>query len=230
MTTNKKTPDSTPALEVETALYLVVDLAGLDPSTLSDRLTITLNTLPLSAILLAHQDGASGNIDALRVMVANIQNHNIAALVSNDPKFAQVVGADGIHLHWRASITADYEATRALGGGTMMIGADAGKSRHDAMVLAERNADYVAFGVPSNLKDQETARARQLDLIKWWAELFEIPVVAFDITTPEQAAAAKAAGADFVAATLPPNSTDQAQFKAWLNAFADLFPTPRTYA
>ncbi len=228
-TTQKSAPS--PQSEVHAALYLVVnvnDLGNLDGET--ERLAKVLKTLPVSALLVATQDGETCNKDALRALIKNIQGHDIAAMVSNDPKLAQDVGADGVHMHWRSSIAADYEAARALGGGAMMIGADAGKSRHDAMVLAETNADYVAFGVPANLKDQDSARARQIDLVAWWAQMFELPVVAFDITTPEQASELKAAGADFIAATLPPNSTDGALFEAWLAGLAGLFTTSQKTA
>jgi len=225
MQSTTQKPDPSNQSDVEPALYLVMDVSTEDDLTAhTKRLGKALDRLPISALLVASYDSEACDKDALKLLVNQIQNHNIAAMVSNDPKLAQEVGADGVHMHWRATIAADYEAARALGGGAMMIGAEAGKSRHDAMVLAETNADYVAFGVPAVLKDQETARTRQIELVAWWAEMFEIPVVAFDITTPEQATAIKAAGADFIAATLPPNSTDEAQFEAWLSAFADLFP------
>lgn len=186
------------------------------------RLITSLQSLPVSAVLLPPPRNADANSDGetLRPLVATIQNENVAAIVSDDAKLARTLDADGVHLPWRATITTDYETARGVGGGQMMIGADAGKSRHDAMVLAESGADYIAFGVPPELKDQESARARQAELIAWWAELFEIPVVAFHITTPAQGHSARQAGADFIAATLPPNSTDQSAFEDWLADFA----------
>lgn len=231
MQTTTQKPNPSNQSEVHTALYLVTDLndhshTGAE----AGRLRKALDALPVSALLVANQNSETCDNDALHTVIKKVQGHDIAAIVSNDPKLAHEVGAGGVHMHWRSSIAADYEAARALGGGAMMIGAEAGKSRHDAMVLAETNADYVAFGVPASLKDQETARARQIELVTWWAEMFEIPVVAFDVTTPEQATVLKAAGADFIAATLPPHSTDEAQFDAWLSAFADLFTVSQATA
>lgn len=219
--------------DLETELYLVVP--GDHSNTGCARnLMLALETLQISAVLLPARPCRDGiqteNLRALRDLVAVLQSKDIAVMVNEDPKLAREIGADGVHLDWRSSIIADYEAARGLGGGQMMIGAVAGKSRHDAMVLAEAGADYISFGVPGTVKDQQTARKRQLELIAWWAEMFEIPVVAFDITTIEQAATVKAAGADFVAATLPPNSTDQAQFEDWLAGFANLFPRIETKA
>ncbi len=233
MQTKTQKPKSSCPPDIKTELYVVMP----DEGTLADqssRLMTALDRLKTSVVLLpspSRGDSESDdNTGALKDLVARLQSRDIAVMVKDDPKLARDIGADGVHMDWRTSIVTDYEAARGLGGGQMMIGAVAGKSRHDAMLLAETGADYIAFGVPSTLKDQETARARQLELIVWWAETFEIPVVAFDIATPEQAAAVKQAGADFIAATLPPNSTDQAQFEAWLTAFANLFTASQNNA
>ena len=37
----------------------------------------------------------------------------------------------------------------------------------------------------------------------WWAEIFQVPCVAFDVETAQEAEALAAAGVDFVAVTLP---------------------------
>jgi thiamine-phosphate pyrophosphorylase len=65
-------------------------------------------------------------------------------------------------------------------------------------VLGEAGADYVGFGVPEGVKDTDGARARRLELISWWAEVFEIPCVAFDVAAPEDADRLARAGADFI--------------------------------
>jgi thiamine-phosphate pyrophosphorylase len=44
---------------------------------------------------------------------------------------------------------------------------------------------------------------RRGEMVEWWAPLFEVPCVAFDVETCEEAAALAAYGADFVAVTLP---------------------------
>ncbi len=75
------------------------------------------------------------------------------------------------------------------------------------MTFGEMNADYVAFGVPAFVKDRETAFERQLDLIAWWAEIFEVPCVAMDVASVDQAAVLADAGADFVCLTLSAGAT-----------------------
>ncbi len=70
---------------------------------------------------------------------------------------------------------------REILGGRFIVGADAGRSRDDAMTLGEAGADYVGFGIPAHVEDRETARERRLDLVAWWSEIFEVPCVAFDV-------------------------------------------------
>jgi hypothetical protein len=40
-------------------------------------------------------------------------------------------------------------------------------------------------------------------MVAWWAPIFEVPCVAFDVETCEEGAELAADGADFVAVTLP---------------------------
>ncbi len=49
------------------------------------------------------------------------------------------------------------------------------------MTAGEDGADYVGFGIPAFVKDRETAIERQIELIAWWSEIFEVPCVAFDV-------------------------------------------------
>jgi thiamine-phosphate pyrophosphorylase len=66
------------------------------------------------------------------------------------------------------------------------------------MVLGEAGADYIGFGIPRHVTNINGARARRLDLVSWWAEIFEVPCVAFDVATPEDAEQLASAGADFI--------------------------------
>jgi thiamine-phosphate pyrophosphorylase len=84
----------------------------------------------------------------------------------------------------------------------------------DAMMLGEAGADYVGFGIPAHVEDRETARARQLDLVAWWGEIFEPPCVAFDVETIGDAAHLAAAGADFVALK-PPSTSTSTELARW---------------
>jgi thiamine-phosphate pyrophosphorylase len=96
-----------------------------------------------------------------------------------------------------------YAEAREIVGGRFIVGGDVGRSRHDAMTIAEAGADYVGFGIPEHVEDRETARARRRELVAWWSEIFEVPGVAFDVDTFEDASELARAGADFVALPLP---------------------------
>src|SRR5258705_150257 len=69
--------------------------------------------------------------------------------------------------------------------------------RHDVMVAAEAGADYVMLGEPDRDGRRPSFEAI-IERVAWWAQLFEIPCVAFAASADEVAPLA-AAGADFVA-------------------------------
>jgi len=103
-------------------------------------------------------------------LVAPLQRLGLAVLTDDDPQTAARTGADGVEI---PDLEAYREARRVLGP-DRIVGASCGSSRHRAMELAEAGADYVAF-----------AQSAHLDLISWWAEIFEIPCIAADPVTPE---------------------------------------------
>ena len=69
------------------------------------------------------------------------------------------------------------------------------------MSLGEAGADYVSFGIiPPATGDASSANARahRADLIAWWAPIFEVPCVAFDVGTVDEVSALAEAGADLL--------------------------------
>jgi thiamine-phosphate pyrophosphorylase len=178
-------------------LYAVVDAGeGAD-----DRLTAALAAADISAVLVAP---GAGQLDAAaaRPLVEQARRAGVTALVLDDAGLARAVGAGGVHLTAHDSPEAAYTAARERLGQAGVVGVDPGISRHAAMLLAEAGADYVGFGAPAHLKDRDKARARREELIAWWAQIFEVPCVAFDVETPEEAERLAAAGADFIAVSL----------------------------
>ena len=151
--------------------------------------------------------------------VAAFQDLGLATLISADAALARVVKADGVHLPASKSAQSSYREAREILGSRFIVGVDVGRTRHDGMVLGEEGADYIAFGIPSHVEDRETARARRLELIRWWSEIFEPPCVAFDVETPDDARELAAAGADFIAVHLP-DELPAASLKDFLLPFA----------
>jgi thiamine-phosphate pyrophosphorylase len=146
------------------------------------------------------------------------QKKDVAALIEGDAQLARTLRADGVHLPWSKDIAARYADAREILGTRYIVGVDVGRSRHDAMSLAEDGADYIGFGIPAHVEDRQTAAERRLELIGWWSEIFEVPCVAFDVDSAEDATALAAAGADFVAIRLGVDlaSADYAEFASAL--------------
>jgi thiamine-phosphate pyrophosphorylase len=111
------------------------------------------------------------------------------ALLTTDPEAAIRLEGDGVEV---ASLAA-YDAARARLGTGHIVGAACGVSRHLAMELAERGADYVAF-------TQSADRERE-PIIRWWSELFEVPCIAADPVEPGAAEALLALEPDFIRPT-----------------------------
>lgn len=181
-----------------TSLYLVVE-AGLAPAAVESLLAAT------GAAALLIVAGADQALDARTVkpLVDLAQARGTAALISEDAQLARTLRADGVHIPWSKDVIARYAQAREIVGGRYIVGADAGRSRHDALELGDAGAEYVGFGIPAHVEDRETARARRLDLVQWWSEIVEVPGVAFDVETPQEASALVEAGVDFVAVRAP---------------------------
>jgi thiamine-phosphate pyrophosphorylase len=174
-------------------LYLVVE-AG---ASARERLAAALAAAAADCVLIEPAGEALVAADALPLVEA-AQGRQIAVVVAGDARLARTLKADGVHLPWSKHLAEDYEAAREVIGGRAIVGVHAGKSRHDAMSLAEAGADYIGFGLPDEVKDRDAGRARRLELVTWWAEIFTVPCVAFDVDQPEEAAGLAAAGADFL--------------------------------
>jgi thiamine-phosphate pyrophosphorylase len=94
----------------------------------------------------------------------------VAVMVSGEPRDAPKSGADGVQVE--ANAEAVSEARQSVGK-DRFVGAFAGSSRHFAMEAAEAGADYLAFS-------QNGASIGGEPIVKWWADMMEIPCVAFD--------------------------------------------------
>jgi thiamine-phosphate pyrophosphorylase len=194
-------------------LYAVVD-AG--PAA-GERLAAALAVAQLAAVLIAPTAGRHLSAAEIAPLLEQARQAGVATLLLEEVDLARKLDADGVHLAARDDPQPAYRAAREALGKGGMIGVDAGISRHAAMVVAEAGADYVGFGAPPHLKDRDKARARREDLVAWWAPLFEIPCVAFDVESVEEAQRLAASGVDFVAVTLP---ADVAATRGQLSAIA----------
>lgn len=178
---------------IKSKLFVVVE-AG--PAAV-DRLAAALGAGDVASVLIAPASGGGLDVAAARPLVEMAQKAGAAALIAGDAELARTLRADGVHLAASADPTEAYETARAVLGGRFIVGADTGGSRDDAMTLAEIGADYVAFAPI----DSDTS-ARD-ELCEWWAEIFEIPCVALEVASVEEAVALQGARCDFIGLHLP---------------------------
>ena len=102
-------------------------------------------------------------------MTAPAQALGVAVMVAGEPRDAARSGAEGVQVDANAE---DVAAARQSVGKERFVGAYAGASRHAAMEAAEAGADYIAF-------DQKGPSLGGEPIIHWWADMMEIPCVAF---------------------------------------------------
>lgn len=186
------------------------------------RVETALEATRATTLILDAPDGGAIGLDATSALVRMAQRKNVAALIVDDWRAARAAGADGVHITVRADLDDAYRAARAGLDPGSIVGADAGKSRHDAMMLGEAGADYVAFGraspmppAPETGNEGETNEDTQADLVGWWSEIFVVPVVAFGIETAEDAAVIARAQPDFIAVRLPRDDADTTPVSEW---------------
>ncbi len=184
---------------VPSKLYLVIE-AG---PTAADRLATALAAVSPSTVCIAPAAGKPLDAEAVLPLIRLAQAGDVAVLLADDAQLARVTKADGVHLTWSKDIAARVAEARDILGNRFILGVDVGRSRHVAMELGEAGVDYIAFGIPDHVEDRTTAIERRLELCGWWAEIFEVPCVAFDVDDLDDAADLADVGTDFIAFRLP---------------------------
>ena len=154
-------------------LYLVTPQLA-DPSRFIHQLTAALEAGDVAAVLLRLADvDERTSINCAKALAPAVQSKDAALLLDGRPDLVARAGADGAHLTGVAAFSnavGDLKPERIVGVGGLV-------TRHDAMLVAEAAIE---------------------DRLAWWAEVFEIPCVAFAASV-EDVAPLVAAGADFIA-------------------------------
>ncbi len=130
-------------------------------------------------------------VNRIKEIAPLVQDRGAALLVEAHAGLAARAGADGAHV---IGIAAVQEAIRSLKP-ERIVGAGGLASRHDAMLAAEAGADYVMFGEPDAAGRRPSFEAIR-ERVDWWAEVFEVPCVAYAASLAE---IADLAAAEFVA-------------------------------
>jgi thiamine-phosphate pyrophosphorylase len=174
-------------------LYLITPAIS-DPAAFSGALELALGNGDIAAVLLRlAEDGERALIERTKHIAAVVQRRDVALVVDNRPEIVARAGADGAHM----SGVEKFAAALALLKPERIAGAGGLRSRHDAMLAGEAGADYVMFGEPDRNGRRPSLEELQ-ERLTWWAELFEIPCVAFAAGKDEVSPLVRT-GADFIA-------------------------------
>lgn len=130
-------------------------------------------------------------INRVKEIAPVVQERGAALLLDGHAGLVARAGADGAHLTGTAAM---QEAIPSLKP-DRIVGAGGLASRHDAMVAAEAGADYVMFGEPDATGKRPSFEAIR-ERVEWWAEVFEIPCVAYAASLTE---IAELSAAEFIA-------------------------------
>jgi thiamine-phosphate pyrophosphorylase len=163
---------------------------------LEAQLAQAITTTEAACVLLCG-DGKPIDEDHVSRLIDSVQASGRACLIENDAELAERLGADGLHIDADPEL---YTQARKQLGESANIGVFCDLNRHDAMLLAEMGADYIAFGPDG--ESTIDAINQSADITAWWSEIFVVPSVAWNVTNPQQAARFAELGADFVAPPL----------------------------
>ena len=177
---------------VAARLYLVTPPVE-DAAAMARLLADAIAAADVAAVLLRLADADERTLtNRVKTLLAPVQQAGAALVLDGHAELVARAGADGAHL---TGIDAFTDAVERLKP-ERIAGCGGLKTRHDAMVAAERGADYVMFGYFAG--GQRPAFEAIVERIEWWAELFQSPCVGFAASLDEVGGLARA-GADFVA-------------------------------
>lgn len=162
------------AAEDRPQIYLVTPPA-FDAQVFPERLARVLDAVPIACLRLAlatkDEDALLRAADACR-MVAH--ERDVPIVIETHVMLVSRLGLDGVHLVDGARTV--RHARKELGQDAI-VGAFCGTSRHEGLNAGEAGADYIAFG-PVGATPLGTGDSVDPDLLAWWSEVIEIPVVA----------------------------------------------------
>jgi len=177
------------------ARLCLITPSAFDPALFAPVLDAALNAGDVASLIIA-AEGLSREALAVAAerLVPIAQANGVAAIVAEraalDPS-----GADGLNVATGLSDLVD--AVGALRP-ARIVGASGIHSRHEAMVFAEADCDYLFFG----RFDGDTGPAIHegaLELAAWWSALFEIPAIVMGGGALDCIAEAARARIEFVA-------------------------------
>ena len=125
-------------------LYLVIEAGIAAP----EQCAAALAVADIACLLIEPAPGAPLDAGGAEPLVRLAQQKDVAAIIAADAHLARTLKADGVHLPPSPDPAKTYADVRRILGPRCIVGADAGKSRHDAMVLGEAGPTTSALAFP----------------------------------------------------------------------------------
>lgn len=176
-------------------LYAIADTGWLAPGELTTAVAAAIRG-GAGIIQLRDKSGiATTDPGLLQDLLYLCRDAGVPFIINDDPGLATRIVADGVHI---GRNDADLTVLRRQIG-RMTLGVSCHNNLEAAVTAEAAGADYVAFGrfFPSHTKPG--AVAAELDLLRQAREKLQLPIVAIGGLTPDNSAAALAAGADILA-------------------------------
>ena len=160
------------------------------------QLEAALSAAPVACVLLrlsTRDDNSAKKL--IKAIAPIVQDKGAALLIDQDTQLAARTDADGVQVNGAGQSLRD--AVDSLKP-KHIVGVSGLKNKDDAMTAGELDVDYLIFGEPS--ADGYLQNIAQVtERVQWWAELFNVPCVAY-AQRLEDVAGLVEAGADFIAA------------------------------
>jgi len=186
-------PQSAASQRTTPRLYLITPVIE-DAAAFAGTLRDAVAAADVAAVLLRLKTaGERDLINRIKMLAPLVQSKDAALVLDGHAEVASRAGADGAHLTGLAAFSAAVENLKPA----KIAGCGGVTSRDDAMAAGERGADYVMFG-DVTAEHSRAPLPAIVERVEWWAELFEVPCVAF-AASPSEIGPLCAAGADFVA-------------------------------
>ena len=178
-------------------LYLISPERLDHPSIFAAELRAALDGGDVAAFQLRLKDVDDSAIaraaDTLRPIC---QQRDVAFILNDRPDLAVKLDCDGVHV---GQEDMPYAEARRIVGPDRQVGVTCKDSRHLAMEAADAGADYVAFGAFFTSSTKTVTTPADIDILKWWSDVMQVPCVAIGGITVENCPAVIEAGADFLA-------------------------------
>ena len=182
----------------QTGLYLLTP-PKIDLAVFPDLLKSVLDTGAIDCLQLRLKDISDDEIrKAIDTILPLCANRDIPLILNDRPDIAKKSGVDGVHV---GEEDTSYTEARAIMGEEHIVGVSCYDSRHRAMELGEKGADYVAFGAFYPTQTKEARTSVTPEIIEIWTTFTTVPCVAIGGITADNLGPIVEAGADFIAVT-----------------------------